>query len=460
MEQVASTDESNVVVPDVGEQGSSPLSDKADGNDSNAAQIDEQAFPGATAIQRPVSIVEPSTILGGLTAFSNVVLPSTDRAIVSGGKPGRAPATASDACASDTGDSSDADIDSDSDSSGSDADMGDQVSSADSDSDSDSEIEELAHGVAALNGTSDREQGQLGGEREDTMLVGAAGSASLGRLTLNEVASSDVQLESTSATEPHQPSSGDNGPAEARELGVTASEGDASTGVGSSSPVNGHVSGDDNTLVNGVPGDGSLSLVPGDAASKSMMRLGSAVDAVQNEEQASSVESSGQVAELALDAAHPEVPPSPTSTAEQVPIDGAVEKIGKTDISKAVAEPTTMLADDSSSDSYSSDSSDSDYSFDGDAAMRRRMPIECSSVWQRGLSIRAQNTDGEATTKKTFSEIALERMRKRREEEDGANTRGRRYKAKGRGSGNMNDSNSHAIGSARWRQKTRADRAR
>ncbi|KAJ2343334.1 hypothetical protein GGH91_003229, partial [Coemansia sp. RSA 2671] len=78
----------------------------------------------------------------------------------------------------------------------------------------------------------------------------------------------------------------------------------------------------------------------------------------------------------------------------------------------------------------------------------------------RGLSIRAQNTDGEATTKKTFSEIALERMRKRREEEDGANTRGRRYKARGRGSGNMNDSNSHAIGSARWRQKTRADRAR
>ncbi|KAJ2766065.1 hypothetical protein GGI18_006077, partial [Coemansia linderi] len=48
LEQVAGTNESNVVVPGDNEQGGLPLSDKAGGNDSNAGQVDEQtSFVGA-----------------------------------------------------------------------------------------------------------------------------------------------------------------------------------------------------------------------------------------------------------------------------------------------------------------------------------------------------------------------------------------------------------------------------
>ncbi|KAJ2684218.1 hypothetical protein IWW39_005046 [Coemansia spiralis] len=197
-------------------------------------------------------------------------------------------------------------------------------SSADSDSDSNPDIKELVLGVAGLCGMSFGERrrlhdehgrnfkGQRGGgdaatsvrkplgntERAMSPPVGAASSASPSRLSLNGVASSNVQLESTLATESRQPSSNSSG---------------TSTRVGSSSPVDGSI-------------DISLSLDPGNAVSRRMMQLGNTVVAAQNEEQA--------------------------------PVDKAIKKIGDTAIAKIATEPTTPPVGGSGSDSRS-DSSNS-----------------------------------------------------------------------------------------------------
>ncbi|KAJ2025721.1 hypothetical protein IWW57_003284, partial [Coemansia sp. S610] len=303
-------------------------------HESLVAQPDVSASPGGTAIQAPLDTAESITNVGVSVSTDDTMPPAMHLVNASsGGEPESAPPAASNAHVSDAEECLDSinllpDSDFGSDTEG-------PKSSADSDSGSD----EPTVAVAALSGMSNREQGQIG---------------------------DNVHLESTSATGLCRPSSSDGGPTEDRELDGAGDAVDISTGARSGSPADTPASGDDNAQVNGASGDVSLSPGPSNFGCEGVTEFGSPAIAAQNEEQASSVEASGQVAEFALDAVKPSgrsnvtvvAPPAavhlevlapPTSTAEQAPIDEAVEKMGKTAIAEAATEQKTLLAESSSS---------------------------------------------------------------------------------------------------------------
>ncbi|KAJ2692330.1 hypothetical protein H4218_006365, partial [Coemansia sp. IMI 209128] len=132
LEQVAGTNESNVVVPGDNEQGGLPLSDKAGGNDSNAGQVDEQtSFVGAA---------EDIRFDGRPAAFFG-------------------------AYDSDSDDNSDSDDGQDSDEF-SDSGYGSLAEGPKSSVDSDSDIDLLGPLVAALSGFHVSENGQRYGNRQ------------------------------------------------------------------------------------------------------------------------------------------------------------------------------------------------------------------------------------------------------------------------------------------------------
>ncbi|KAJ2791314.1 hypothetical protein GGI18_001227 [Coemansia linderi] len=282
-------------------------------HESLVAQPDVSASPGGTAIQAPLDTAESTTNVGVSASTDDTMPPAMHLVNVSSsGEPESAPPAASNAHVSDAEECLDSinllpDSDFGSDTEG-------PKSSADSDSGSD----EPTVAVAALSGMSDREQGQIG---------------------------DNVHLESTSATGLCRPSSSDGGPTEDRELDRAGDAVDISTGARSGSPTDTPASGDDNAQVNGASGDVSLSPGPSNFGCEGVTEFGSPAIAAQNEEQASSVEASGQVAEFALDA----VLALPTSTTEQAPSDEAVDKMGKTAIAEAATEPKTLLAESSSS---------------------------------------------------------------------------------------------------------------
>ncbi|KAJ2683837.1 hypothetical protein IWW39_005275 [Coemansia spiralis] len=303
-------------------------------HESLVAQPDVSASPGGTAIQAPLDTAESITNVGVSVSTDDTMPPAMHLANASsGGEPESAPPAASDAHVSDAEECSD------SINLLTGSDFGLDTEGPKSPADSDFCSDEPAVAVAALSGMSDREQGQIG---------------------------DDVHLESTSATGLYRPSSSDGGPAEDRELDRAGDAVDISSGARSSSPADIPTSGDDNAQVNGASGDGFFSPSQSCFGCEGITELGSPAITVQNEEQASSVEASGQVAKFALDAVKPSgrsniavvAPPAavhlevlapPTSTAEQAPIDEPVEETGKAAIAEAATEPKTPLAKSSSS---------------------------------------------------------------------------------------------------------------